>query len=137
MADFSEVSDQVLVTRTLGAVLSDQMSANDFAVPGFVRWAEPLDTVSAGDQLVLSSQYNRLLSDVLGTDDTIHTWLGSDRVLQATLGGTSDLRAVTVEKKDPGLPVEPPPRSIQLPRPIPVLIEHSVVNPNPPRWRDR
>jgi hypothetical protein len=137
MTDLTSFSDQVHVTRTLGAVISDALSASDSVVPGFVRWTAPLDDIAANDQLVVAFQYNRDLADSLETDDSIHTWMAADRVLQANLRGTADLRAVLVERKAPGIPVGVPPRTVRLPKPAPVFIEHNVVNSNPPRREDR
>lgn len=131
--DNVEMSDAVLVTKTIGIVASDAVSTSDVAVTGYVRWASPSDSLVMTDQTVLAAEYKRDLGDTAVVSDVIHTWMAVDAILQATFEGEADLCAVLVKKKAPDVPAGAPPRVVLIPKSPPVRIEHNVVNPNPPR----
>lgn len=131
--DTVEVSDAVLVTRTVGVNAIDAIGTSDSAVTGFVRWASPSDSVPMTDQASTATSYGRSVTDASEVSDAIHTWMAGDAILQASFEGSADLQAVLVKKKAPAVPVGAPPRVVMLPKPAPVLIEHNVVNPSPAR----
>lgn len=130
------INDSVSVSKGWGVLLADTVSTSDVVSKGFVRWASLLDSVASTDQLKLSAQYAKSMVDAVAVGDTIHTWKGSDSVISATLQGSADLRAVLMKKKTPAIPAGAPPRSVVLPKPASIRIEHNVVNPNPPRNRE-
>lgn len=130
------INDAVLVSKAWGVTLSDTVATSDVVAKGFVLWSTLLDSVSATDQLKLSAQYSRVNADAATVGDTIHKWQATDSILDATLEGTSDLRAVLMKKKAPAIPVGMPPRAKVIPKTAPVRVEHNVVNPNPSRNRE-
>ncbi len=134
--DNLSINDGVLVSKAWGVLLADAVTTTDVISKGFVRWVTLLDAPTVTDQLNLAAQYTKLNTDALVVGDTVHTWKASDSVLMATLEGSSDLQAVLVKKKAPGIPAGIPPRVVLLPKQATAQIEHFVVNPNPPRNRE-
>lgn len=139
LQDTLAVSDDVDVTMSLLRAGADTVSLTDSVAVGFVRWATINDTVETTDQLSRAINYNRVLSDTSVISDVIHTWsIPDDGVLEAELEGSADLKAVLIKRKaPPAAKAAPPPRTVQIPRPPKVLLEHCVVDPNPPNRRER
>lgn len=132
------VFDSVLASVTVGVSASDSVALSDVVATGFVRWANPQDTIALTESLVLGASYNRTFADAAVVGDVAHTWmLPDDSELSVDFEGDGDLKAALLKKKPVSMNVvNPPPRVVLLPRPPKVFIEHNVVNPNPPN-RDR
>lgn len=137
--DGISMADSVVASLTLGVVAQDSVSTTDVVTPGFVRWATLSDSVAITDAFSRQINYSLTVSDTISTSDVIHPWsIPNDQKLSATFQGDADLQAVLLKKDlTPPVAVTPPPRTVTLPRPPKVLIEHNVVNPNPPNRQIR
>lgn len=139
------LSDDTLVPNDLvvASLLLDRSDSNTLVVGDSVSaglWHDVFasDTTVVMEAWQADTQYQRSSNDVLNVPDVIHTWMAADGRLQVNIEGGAFLNAVLMKRKagSPGV-VEPPPRTVSIPKTPPEVVPHYIVNPNPPTDRNR